>query len=160
MRGTVEVRLDLDTRDRLLRVNGRLAARDGRLVGRGPASLLHLGPESRDALMRVDPAFAGRDLRFDDARAIFTWHAGTWRFPRVFLTTRSVMAGGRGRITAQGEVSGRGTVRLPSDVVGAVQAHEPALARFVDPNGGATVRFGVGGLLQSPQLTLGPPPTD
>jgi hypothetical protein len=155
--GSVDVRLDLTTRDKLLRADGRLVVRGGKLIGRGPGKLLQLAPETREALRRLDPSLTAGDLRFDDARAIFTWHDGAWRLPRVFMTARNVMAGGRGRITPEGTVTGRGSLRLAPPIFDVLQPHEPALAAFRDANGGATLRFGVEGSLQSPQLTLGQP---
>jgi len=60
-----------------------------------------------------------------------------------------------GRITPQGDVTGRGTVRLPPEVAAALQPYEPALAELRDAKGGATLRFGVEGPLRSPRLSLG-----
>lgn len=157
MTGVVDFRLDVVTHGDVLRTNGRLAVRNGRLIGRDPVALLHLSPESRAILATRDSAFTTGDLPFDDARAIFAWRDGTWRFPRVFVTTSDVVAGGRGRITARGEMIGHGTLRLPPAMAGALQPHEPLLGSFRDRSGAATVRFSVGGPLQAPRFTLGNP---
>ena len=155
--GIVDLHLDLTTRANVLRVDGRVAARKGHLVGRGPVALLRLSVPVRDILAGFDPALVGDDLPFDDARAIVVWHHGTWRFPRIFVTTRDVIAGGRASISARGEVSGHGTLRLPPELAGALQPEAPLLTGFRDESGAATVPFTVGGSWQVPQLVLDRP---
>jgi hypothetical protein len=150
--GMADLRLDVTTKGDDLRIDGRLVVRDGRLIGRGPVGLLRLGAEIRNVLASVAPALAGDDLPFDDARAIFAWRGGTWRFPRIFVTTRDVMAGGRARMNARGEVSGDGTLRMPADLVTVLQPHLPLLGSFRDDGGAVTLPFALGGSWETPQL--------
>jgi hypothetical protein len=112
---------------------------------------------SRQVLAARYPAFAGDDLRFEDARAIFSWRGETWRFPRIFVATQDVIAGGGARITAKGEVVGHGTLRLPAEVVAALQPHEPRIEGFRAGDGAATLPFVVGGPLEAPHFTLDRP---
>ena len=155
--GIVDLHLDVTTRANALRAEGRVAVRKGHLVGRGPVALLRLSAPVRDILAGFDPALAGDDLPFDDARAIVVWRHGTWRLPRIFVTTRDVIAGGRASISARDEVSGHGTLRLPPQLAGALQPEVPLLTGFRDESGAATVPFAVGGSWQVPQLVLDRP---
>lgn len=157
LRGTMEFRLDVSAAGDGLRADGRAAVRDGRLVGESPTRLLALSADERRALGALDPALAGSDLVFDEARAVFAWRHGAWRLPRVFVTRRGIVAGGRGRIGVSGDVSGHGTVRIPADVVAALHAEAPLLGRFGDASGTATLPFTIAGPLAAPALTVGRP---
>jgi hypothetical protein len=157
VRGLVDVRVDVSTNAGSLRANGRVAVRQGHVIGSGPTRLLRLSPDARTILAALDPAVAGDDLSFDDARAIFAWRRGAWRFPRIFVSRGPLIAGGRARVDARGAVSGYGTLRLPAELTRALQPYEPLLAAFLDGNGAATLPFAVGGSVRALQLTLGRP---
>jgi hypothetical protein len=155
LRGTMDLRLDVLSEGDAVRADGRVAVRDGAVVGRGPAALLGLAAEARGALAAFDAGLAADDLLFDEARAVVAWRQGTWRLPRVFVSGREIVAGGRARIDADAVVRGHGTVRLPDDLVAALAPQMPAIARFRDASGSATLPFGVAGPLASPTVTLG-----
>jgi hypothetical protein len=155
--GTADLRIDVTSSGEALRLDGRIAVRRGRVVGRGPTRLLALDGETKATLTSLVPALAGDDLAFDEARAMFAWREGTWRLPRVFVAVGGTIAGGRARLDASGDVTGHGTVRLPSDVVAGLSARTPVLAAFRDGSGAATVPFGVAGRLETPRFTLGRP---
>lgn len=155
--GIVDLHLDVTTRANALRADGRVAVRKGHLVGRGPVALLRLSAPARDILAGFDPALGGDDLPFDDARAIVAWRHGTWRLPRIFVTMRNVIAGGRASISARGELSGHGALRLPPELAGALQPEAPLLTGFREESGAATVPFAVGGSWQVPRLVLDRP---
>jgi hypothetical protein len=154
LRGTMDVRLDLHGDGDVLRVDGRVSVRDGALVDYAPAELLGLDPDVRGMLMARDPALGGDDLPFEEARAVVAWRQGAWRLPRVFVTGAGVVAGGRARIGADSAVTGRGTVRLPADLAASLEPHAPALERFRDATGAATLAFDVTGDLAAPLVTL------
>jgi hypothetical protein len=154
LRGTVELRLDVRNAGGDVRVDGRVAIRAGQLLGRGPAALASLSAESRAALAARDGAFAGADLPFDDARAMFAWRNGTWRLQRLYLATLGAVAGGRARIAGNGAVSGHGTVRLPAEIVADLEPHEPTLGGFRDTGGTATLPLTVGGSIASPEIVV------
>lgn len=157
VRGIVDLRLDVRDVGNARRMDGRVAVRQGRVVGGGSLALLPISAASRDLIAELYPALAEDDLPFDDARAIFSRRRGIWRFSRVFVTIQDVIAGGGARVTAKGEVVGHGTLRIPAEVVAALQPHEPQIAIFRARNGGATLPFVIGGSLETPQLTLGRP---
>ena len=157
LRGIMDVRLDIHAAGDKLRADGRVAVRSGALLDREPAKLLGLDPDVRAALTAMVPTLDGDDLMFDEARVALAWRQGTWMLPRIFLTAHGVVAGGRLRISADRGVSGRGTVRLPAELVADLVPHAPALERFRDASGAATLPFDVTGDLASPSVTLGPP---
>jgi len=157
MTGIADLRLDVTSRGDALRLDGRIAVRNGRVVGRGPTRLLPLDGETKATLASIAPVLAGDDLAFDEARAMFAWRHGTWRLPRIFLAAGGTIAGGRARVDASGDVTGHGTVRLSSEVAAGLASHTPALASFRDGSGVATVPFGVNGRLDAPRFTLGRP---
>jgi hypothetical protein len=157
VKGLVDLRFDVMDVGDARRRDGRVAVRDGRVVGGSPLALLLGSAASRDVLTELYPAFAGDDLRFEDARAIFSWRGETWRFPRIFVATQDVIAGGGARITAKGEVVGHGTLRIPAEMVAALQPHEPRIAAFRAGDGAAILPFVVGGPLEAPQFTLDRP---
>jgi hypothetical protein len=155
--GAAELRIDVTSDGDALRLDGRIAVRQGRVVGRGPTQLLGLDGEAKASLASLAPTLAGDDLAFDEARAMFAWRHGTWRLPRIYLAAGGTIAGGRARLDANGDVTGHGTLRLPSDVAAGLAARTPVLATFRDGSGAATVPFGVAGRLDTPRFTLGRP---
>jgi hypothetical protein len=157
LRGTVDVRLDVQTGGGGVRADGRIAIRQGALLGRGPATLLHLSSESRAALTARDVALGGVDLPFEDARAIFAWRSGWWRLQRLYLATHGAIVGGRLELSSKGEVRGHGTLRLPAELVADLEPNEPALGRFHDVGGTATVPFVVTGTIRNPDVSLTKP---
>lgn len=157
MRGTMDLRLDVQARGDTARADGRVAVRDGALLGREPATILGLDSTAGAVLTAFDPGLGGGDLAFDEARAVLAWREGTWRLPRVFVTGRGIVAGGRARIAPDGTVSGQGTVRLPAALVEGLEPYAPVLARFRDATGGVTLPFGVAGDLATPSVSLGKP---
>ncbi len=157
MTGVADLRLDLTSRGDDLRADGRIAVRKGRLVGRGTSRVLALDGPTAARLAEVAPSLVGDDLAFDEARAIFAWRGGTWRLPRIFLTTGPTIVGGRARVDADGDVTGQGTLHLPADLVASLGAQAPALESFLDPTGAAILPFGVGGTVATPQFSLGRP---
>jgi hypothetical protein len=152
--GTADLRVDVAEVGAARRVNGRLAIHDGRLLGVRPLMLLPVSEASREALARLRPELALDHLPFEDARAIFALRDGVWRLPRVFLTSNGFVAGGRARVAAIGEAAGRGTVRVPADVVEALLPFEPALESFRDQGGTATVPFTINGPILTPRVSL------
>jgi hypothetical protein len=154
LRGVADLQVDVSTVGDTSRMDGRVAVRRGRVAGHRPFDLLHLDAASRDILAGLDSTLAGGDLPFDDARAIFAWHDGTWRLPRIFVTTGGVIAGGRARVTARGELSGHGTLRVPAEIVAALRPHQPLLASYRDGSGAATLPFGIAGRLDAPEFML------
>jgi len=155
--GVADFRLDLAGPGDALRGDGRIAVRNGRVVGRGPTRLVALDRATRAALASADSGFAESDLPFDEARAVFAWHKGTWRLPRVYLAKGATLLGGRVRVGSDGAVTGHGTLRLPATLVASLAEQAPTLARFRDANGDATLPFGVGGSLDVPTFDLGRP---
>ena len=152
--GTAELRVDLRQTGAVQRITGRIAVRDGRVLGLRPLALVPLGDAGGAALAALRPQLAGDHLPFDDARAAFTLRDGVWRLPRVFVSSNGVLAGGRARVAAIGDAVGRGTVRVPADVVAALLPFVPDLERFRDPGGTATLAFDLVGPIPRPQLTL------
>lgn len=155
LRGIVDVRLDVQTNHGDMRADGRVSVREGALLDRGPATLLHLSAESRAALVARDASLGGTDLPFEDARAIFAWRNGWWRLQRLYLTTHGAIAGGRARISGNGELRGHGTLRLPAEIVSDLEPHEPTLGEFRDAGGTATVPFVITGQIRTPEVTVG-----
>jgi hypothetical protein len=155
--GSADVRIEMTSKGDELRADGRIAVRNGRLIGQGPTRVLPLDAETTATLAGIAPDLAGADLAFEDARAVFALRHGTWRLPRVFVTTRAAIAGGRARVDAHGTVTGHGTLRLPPDLVSGLESAEPGLAVFRDATGAATLAFGVDGTLDAPRFSLGRP---
>ncbi len=155
--GSADVRLDLTIAGDALHVDGRIAVRKGKWIGRGPARLLPLQRETRAALGTVDATLGGSDLTFDDARAAFTWRHGKWRLPRIFLSAGTTIVGGQARVGVDGKVTMHGTARLSPELVAGLEPHEPALASFRNENGGATVPFSVAGSVDTPRFALDRP---
>lgn len=156
MRGTMDLRLDVHARGDTARAAGRVAVRDGALLGHEPAALLGLDATAGGVLRAFDPGLGGRELAFDEARAALAWRDGTWRLPRVFVTGHGIVAGGRARIAADRTVSGHGTVRLPAALVDGLRPHAPVLDGFREATGDVTLPFGVAGDLATPSISLGP----
>lgn len=157
MTGVADLRVDLSGAGDALHAGGRIAVRQGRVLGRGPTRLVPLNRATRAALASTDAAFAESDLPFDEARAVFAWRQGTWRLPRVFLAKGTTIVGGRMRVGSNGGVTGHGTLRLPATLVAGLADQAPTLARFRDTNGDATLPFAVGGSFDVPSFTLGRP---
>ncbi len=155
LHGTAEIRADVSGSPAAPRVDGRISVQNGRWNSTPLASL----PTIDQTILRsVRPSLAGSDLAFDDGRAIFAWRDGVWRLPRVYVSAGGLLAGGRARIARGGVVDGRGTVRIPADVVGALVAIEPGLASLRDVAGTATLPFAVSGPFDAPRFTLAAPP--
>lgn len=150
--GTAVFRVAVAASAETIRIGGRVAVRGGRMAGRGPLRLLRLDPDLGAALVDAAPALGGDDLRFDEARAVFAWRNGTWRFSRVYLTAGDVVAGGRMRVE-HGTVTGRGTVRIPAALAARLATRVPALASYRDA-AGITLPFLLTGSVQSPRFAL------
>lgn len=157
LRGTVDVRLDVQTNHGDMRADGRISVREGALLDRGPATLMHLSAAGRAALVARDASLGGSDLPFEDARAIFAWRNGWWRLQRLYLATHGAIAGGRARVSGKGELRGHGTLRLPAEIVADLEPHEPMLGEFRDAGGTATVPLVVTGQIRTPEVTVGKP---
>ncbi len=157
LRGSLDLRIDVRAEGDALRADGRIAVRDGAVVGRSVGAVLGLDADARGALAAFDLGLAGGEMAFDEARAVLAWRQGTWRLARVFVSGREIAAGGRARIDADAVVTGHGTVRLPRALVEMLAPHAPALARFRDAGGTATLPFGLAGPLAAPTVTLGRP---
>ncbi len=152
--GTADLRLDIAESGATRRVNGRLAIHDGRVLGVRGVDLVQLNDAAREAVTTLHPDLALDNMPFDDARAIFGVRDGVWRLPRIFVGSNGFLVGGRARIAAIGEVAGRGTVRVPADLVEALLPFEPALESFRDQVGTATLPFAISGPILKPHLTL------
>jgi hypothetical protein len=152
--GRATLRLDVHGDADHPEVHGRVALHDGRLIGVRPLWTMPLSDELRAALGAVRPALAGEDFPFDELRASYAWRNGRWRLPQVFVREDDLLAGGRAQVERDGGVRGRGTVRIPEDVVTAVESLVPALGEARDPAGTATVPFGLTGRVGAPRLDL------
>lgn len=152
--GTADLRVDIAEVGEARRMNGRLAIHDGRVLGVRPLDLVSLSEAGREAVATLRPDLALDHLPFDDARAIFALREGVWRLPRVFLSSNGLLAGGRARVAAVGEVAGRGTVRVPADLVEALLPFEPALESFRDQGAAATLPFTISGPILKARATL------
>ncbi len=156
VRGSGDLRVDVTGGGDGLRVGGRIALRHGHVVGGGAMGFVD-DEATRAALVDVLPALGGDDLPFDEARASFAWGHGTWRLPRFFLTQGDTVVGGRLRLALGGELTGHGAVRLPPAPTSRLDARVPALARYRDETGAATLPFKVTGSLTGPRVTFGRP---
>jgi hypothetical protein len=152
--GTADLRVDLTEVGTAQRVSGRIAIRNGRVLGLRPLALAPISDASREALAKLRPELALDHLPFEDARAVFALRDGVWRLPRVFMAGNGFLAGGRARVAGIGEVAGRGTLRMPADVVAAVVPFEPRLEELRDQAGTATVPFTITGPLVMPSVVL------
>ena len=110
--------------------------------------------EIRNALVQIDPASIGDDLVFDEARTGFTWRDGTWRFTRILVTSHEVTASGRARLTAPGELRGRGTLLIPENVAAVLAPYHPGIEMFRQAGGSVTLPFCLGGSLDAPQISV------
>jgi hypothetical protein len=155
VQGRTDVRLDVTSAAEGIRMNGRIALRDGRWIGGGPAGRLALDQPIRRALGATAPQLAGEDLPFDELRAVVAWRRGTWRLPRVFVSVGDVVAGGAGRVRADGMVEGSGTLSLPPTLVRDLAPFDAGLTTFRDDTGAATLPFAVGGSVSAVEFTLG-----
>ncbi len=152
--GTAELRVDVRQTGAVQRINGRIAIHDGRILGLRPLSLVPLGEAGAAALRAVRPQLAGEHLPFDDARAVFALRDGVWRLPRLFVSSNGFLVGGRARVAPIGDAAGRGTIRVPADVVEALATVAPELERLRDDGGTATLPFAVSGPILQPVVTL------
>lgn len=156
MTGTADLRLDFTGTGDTVRVDGRIAVRNGKWLGRGPTRLLPLDRETR-ALLAAAGDLGGADLSFEEARAVFAWRAGGWRLPRIFVTDGAAIVGGRARVGADGTLTGHGTARVPAAIVATLEPHDPVLASYRDASGSATVPFTVSGSTDVPHFGLDRP---
>ena len=152
--GRATLRLDAHGDAAHPRLDGRLALHDGHLVGVRPLWTMPLASETRALLASVRPSLAGDDFPFDELRASFAWREGRWRLPQVYVQKDDLLAGGRAHVDRDGAVRGKGTVRIPEDVVTAVEPLAPALGEARDPTGTATVAFDLTGRVAAPRLDL------
>jgi autotransporter translocation and assembly factor TamB len=152
--GRAMVRLDVRGAAAHPRIEGRLALHDGRLVGVRPLWTMPLTDEVRGLLGTVRPSLAGDDFPFDELRASYEWRDGRWRLPHVYVQEDGFLAGGRARVDRDGGLRGKGTVRVPEDVVAAAEPLVPALGEARDPAGTATVPFELSGRVSAPRLDL------
>jgi len=157
MTGTADLRLDFTGTGDAVRVDGRIAVRNGKWLGRGPTRLLPLDRETRGLLTAGGGDLGGADLSFEEARAVFAWRAGAWRFPRIFVTDGAAIVGGRARVGADGTLTGHGTARVPAAIVATLEPHDPGLASYRDASGTATVPFTVSGSTDVPHFGLDRP---
>ena len=155
--GTAELRVDVRQTGAVQRINGRIAIHDGRVLGVRPLSLVPLGEAGAAALAAVRPQLAVEHLPFEDARAVFALRDGVWRLPRFFVSSNGFLVGGRARVAPIGDAVGRGTIRVPADVVEALAPLAPELEPFRDQGGTATIAFAVSGPILQPVVTLREP---
>ncbi|MCC6764169.1 MAG: hypothetical protein IT293_05850 [Deltaproteobacteria bacterium] len=150
--GRAEMRFDVKRAPAGVHLDGRVAVRGGRLVGGGPVQVLALDRTAHLALAAAAPLLAGPDLPFDELRAAFAWRRGVWRLSRVYVASGEVVAGGEVRVRADGDVEGRGTVRLPPALVREFAPSGALVASFLDPSGSAIVPFAVAGSVKAPRF--------
>jgi hypothetical protein len=154
--GTAVVRIDVTASSDEVRVGGRVAVRNGRVLGRSPLQILGIDPGTAAVLSAAAPELSGDDVPFDEARAVFVGRKGSWRFPRVFVAAGDTVAGGRVRLE-HGTLVGSGTVRVSARVAAALESRAPALAAYRD-GAAATLPFVVTGTPEAPSFTLGKQP--
>lgn len=151
LHGTTLLRADVTSADGAIRVDGRLAVRNGRVAGRGLRRLLD--DDTAALVAAAAPALVADDLAFEEASAVVRWRTSGWRLPRFFVSFGNTVAGGRARLE-KGVLTGHGTVRVSAELATALAAHLPSPTTDHDRDA-ATLPFVISGSADAPHLALG-----